>query len=269
MSDNPIIYPHMDDRMGNNINGPSIIAMPEWAQALGQYHLYFSDHKGTYIRLAHADQLIGPWTIHRPGSLDLADSFFEPTDPPPPPPGQRPPWAEKMDGGYLYAHIASPDVHIDHANKRFVMFYHGLLYNGDQLTRMATSIDGVTFTANEQLLAPPYTRAFLHAGMIYAITWAGDIWRAPDWGSPFEQGPNLVFYDSKEGIGEGIRHAEARIIDDKLHLFYTRFSDRPERILHSTVNIRSDWMDWTASSPNTLLSPSTAWEGADLPLQRS
>jgi hypothetical protein len=269
IGDSPIIHPHMDDRMGDNINGPAIIAMPDWAPGLGRYHLYFSDHKGTYIRLAYADDLLGPWTIHSPGSLDLADSFYEPADPPSPAPGQRPPWAEKMDGGYLYAHIASPDVHVDHANKRFMMYYHGLLRHGDQLSRMAISDDGVTFTAKEPLLAPPYVRAFQHKGMIYAITWGGDIWRAPDWGAPFVKGPNVAFYHPRKGIGEGFRHGEARIIDGLLHIFYTRFGDRPERILHSTIHIDKDWMEWTANSPETLLSPEGEWEGAELALNRS
>ena len=44
----------MDGRMGANINGPAIIRMPSWCrEKLGEYHLYFSDHKGKYIRLRH------------------------------------------------------------------------------------------------------------------------------------------------------------------------------------------------------------------------
>ena len=55
----PIIYPNMDDRMGSNINGPAIIRMPNWCKdKLGTYHLYFSDHKGKYIRLAFADEIV-------------------------------------------------------------------------------------------------------------------------------------------------------------------------------------------------------------------
>ena len=66
---NPIIYPNMDDRMGSNINGPAIIRMPNWCkEKLGTYHLYFSDHKGKYIRLAFADEIIGPWKVYSPGA---------------------------------------------------------------------------------------------------------------------------------------------------------------------------------------------------------
>ena len=36
----PIIYPHMDDRMGDNINGPSLIRAPNWLKKpLGLYYL--------------------------------------------------------------------------------------------------------------------------------------------------------------------------------------------------------------------------------------
>ena len=90
--DEPIIRPRMDGRMGDNINGPSLIRVPDWVEEpLGRYYLYFADHKGSYIRLAYADALVGPWTVHTPGVLDVADSLFEPVDPPEPPEADRPP----------------------------------------------------------------------------------------------------------------------------------------------------------------------------------
>ena len=49
---------------------------------LGKYYLYFADHKGHYIRLAYADKLTGPWSVHPPGSLQIEKSHF-PVDPPP------------------------------------------------------------------------------------------------------------------------------------------------------------------------------------------
>ncbi|TGP23371.1 hypothetical protein, partial [Mesorhizobium sp. M1D.F.Ca.ET.234.01.1.1] len=53
----PIITPGMlpgDD--GANINGPSLIRVPDWLPGrLGAYYLYFAHHTGTYIRLAFAD----------------------------------------------------------------------------------------------------------------------------------------------------------------------------------------------------------------------
>jgi hypothetical protein len=69
---NPIIRPDMDGRMGDNINGPSLIRVPDWiADPLGRYYLYFAHHNGDYIRLASADDLAGSWTMHEPGVLPL------------------------------------------------------------------------------------------------------------------------------------------------------------------------------------------------------
>lgn len=267
--DAPIIRPHMDGRMGDNINGPSLIRMPDWAPGLGRYHLYFSDHKGKYIRLAFADDLTGPWSMHEPGALDLADSLFPAEDPPEPPPEDRPPWAEKMVGGYLYAHIASPDVHIDHEARLIRMYFHGLLPNGDQATRLATSRDGLTFTVHEPLLGAPYFRVCRHQGWFYSVAWGGDLWRSRDWGEPFEHGPNIIPYEPLGGVGLGFRHGETRIIDGRLHLFFHRMGDMPESILHTVIDTRGDWMDWKAGETATILTPKLSWEGADLPLTRS
>ncbi len=270
LSQHPIIYPHMDERMGSNINGPALIRMPNWASGkLATYHLYFSDHKGSYIRLAYADCLTGPWHIHTPGVLDLKDSLFPPVDPPEPPPDQRPAWAPEMKGGYLYAHIASPDVHIDEQARCFRMYYHGLLWNGDQGTRLAVSHDGLTFSPKEPLLGPPYFRSFQYNDYIYAITWGGEIWRSSRWDAPFEKGPRIIPFDAKQGVGEGFRHGEVHRIDDRLHVFFTRMGDCPERILHATVKLTSDWHAWKAEHTRDLLHPNLDWEGADLPLRPS
>lgn len=260
----------MDDRMGDNICNPAVIRMPDWATGrLGRYHLYFADHKGKYIRLAYAERLTGPWKMHRPGVLELSDSLFEPVDPPEPAPAERPAWAKKMRGGYLYAHIASPDIHIDHEARRFRMYYHGLLANGDQETRLALSDDGLAFTPLAPSLGPPYFRAFEYEGAVYTVPWGGALWRAATWEGPFEEGPQVIPFEVKEGLGEGFRHGEAHRVGETLHLFYTRMGDRPERILHATMSLSGDWRSWRASEPTTLLAPELPWEGADLPLETS
>ena len=67
----PIIVPNMDARMGTNINGPSLIRAPDWLPTPpGRYLLYFAHHNGTYIRLAFADAIEGPWRTHEAGVLD-------------------------------------------------------------------------------------------------------------------------------------------------------------------------------------------------------
>jgi len=60
-----------------NINGPSLIRVPDWVEnPLGNYYLYFSHHKGDFIRLAYADKVEGPWSIYEPGALGLNQSGF-------------------------------------------------------------------------------------------------------------------------------------------------------------------------------------------------
>ena len=68
--DKPIIGPDLHPSIGVNIQGPSLIKVPEWIEnPLGKYYLYFADHKGLYIRLAYADELAGPWNIYAPGTV--------------------------------------------------------------------------------------------------------------------------------------------------------------------------------------------------------
>ena len=50
--DRPIITPDLHPSIGPNIQGPSLIKVPDWvAGRLGVTYLLFADHKGRYIRL--------------------------------------------------------------------------------------------------------------------------------------------------------------------------------------------------------------------------
>ena len=78
----PIITPESHPAAGTNINGPSLIRVPDWVDhPLGRFYLYFADHKGAHIRFAYADRVTGPYTLHDPGSLHLNESLF-PTETP-------------------------------------------------------------------------------------------------------------------------------------------------------------------------------------------
>ena len=275
IGNHPIIYPGMDSRIGNNINGPAIVKMPDWAAgSLGSYHLYFSDHKGKYIRLAYSDDVAGPWRIYSPGALHIKDSLFEKTDPPEPPIEDRPEWSNDLKGGYLYAHIASPDIHVDHNNQCMWMYYHGLLKNGDQQTRVACSKDGLKFKAYAHLLGPPYFRCFWYNNHIYALTWGGDIWRSNNWRGPFSKGPNITVRVDNQGNlsnrkSDGFRHGDVFRCADTLHIFYTRIGDSPESILHTRIQLTDDWLNWTTPEPSVILRPELPWEGTELPLEKS
>jgi hypothetical protein len=268
--DRPIITPELHTSLGPNIQGPSLIRVPEWAPGrLGKYYLYFADHKGTYIRLAYADDLRGPWRIYVPGTLQIADSYLV-TRPPPAPPEalarlratwDSSKWAHDLLTEATTPHIASPDAHVDEMNRRIVMYYHGLNGLGEQVTRAATSSDGIHFVARPEILGRTYFRTFEHAGYTYAMAMPGQFYRSTDPLSGFVQGPRLFNPD--------MRHAALLKRGDVLYVFWTQVGQAPETILLSTIALTDDWMKWSASPPVEVLRPQRAWEGADAPLQPS
>ncbi|MBX2884882.1 MAG: hypothetical protein KTR32_33310 [Granulosicoccus sp.] len=262
--ENPIITPQLDSRIGENINGPSLLLAPEWLpNRLGKYYLYFAHHQGSFIRLAYSDSLIGPWKIYQPGVMDVKDSLFAKTDPTPAANSTRPDWAVKFQDDYLYAHVASPDVHIDCENHQILMYYHGLLEDGDQQTRLAISNDGIHFTAQKPLLGPPYFRVFQYQDYIYAFSWAGELHRSKHWQGPFENGPRVLPDPPDVDTFHGCRHCAVSLNDNTLTVFYSRIGDKPERIIYVTLALTEDWTNWRSSEPQTLLRPERKWEGAD------
>lgn len=267
LSPHPIIYPALDPVIGTNINGPSLIRVPDWAGGLARYHLYFADHTGRDIRLAFADDLAGPWRIHAPGALNVAQTGFvhSATDLPAADASQ----ADTRD--FLYPHVASPDVHVDHEAQRILMYVHGLVAGGAQRTQLAVSTDGIRFRAHDPILTPCYHRAFRHGDHVYAIAWGGSLHRAAHWDGPFEDGPHLAPLPSSANGWRGIRHVGPYVApgSNTLHVMFSRMGDTPERLLHATADMTGDWNDWRLSEPSELLRPETAAEGAELPLTTS
>ena len=253
LGDGPIITPEMDTRMGGNIQGPSLIKVPDWIEnPLGNYYLYFADHRGTYIRMAYANEVTGPWTVYSPGSLTLEDSLFPTTCPPcSPAPGSNAP---------LYAHIASPDVHVREDLQQIVMYIHGRDV-GRQFTRAVVSQDGINFEGREEDLGRPYFRVIEQGGFFYAMSMPGYLYRSSDGLSDFEAGPQVFNSD--------MRHSALLIRDDQLYVFFTQAGQEPERILLSTIKLTDDWQQWTASEPVEVLRPELDYEGATLPLEPS
>ena len=270
--DGPILSPASHPSIGVNIQGPSLVRVPDWVQApLGRYYLYFADHKGRYIRLAYADRLAGPWAIHVPGALHLEDTPFP----------HEPPEVSKEDvrtaekhreasgrpilhsAAYEMStpHIASPDVHVDAVNRRFVMYYHGLEGPGRQVSRVAVSDDGLVFESGKEILGPSYLRVFRYRDMTHALAMPGRFFRSTDPLGGFEEGPRLFNPD--------MRHAAVVLRGDMLYVFWTQVGDTPERILLSTVDLRGDWSGWAESEPVEVLRPERTWEGADAPLEPS
>jgi len=250
---NPIITPSHDPRIGENLNGPSLIRVPEWLpKRLGNYYLYFAHHQGQYIRLAYAERLQGPWTVYAPGALPL-------------------------DGTPCFGHIASPDVHVDEAKRRLVLYYHGPALRreqlaGDPLTArypflggqrsfVAFSQDGIHFASQREVLGPSYFRVFRHGGWVYALGMPGIFLRSRDGITNFESGPVLFSRDQ--------RHTAVLVAGDTLYVFYSQAGDCPEHILCATIDLSVDWLAWQASEPVSVLLPETEYEGVDLPLEPS
>jgi hypothetical protein len=233
------VTPQSDPSLGSNINGPSLIRAPAWVQnPLGAYYLYFADHKGKYIRLAYADKLQGPWKVYKPGTLQLSQSYFT-------------------------NHIASPDVIVDNELKQIRLYYHGLTpEDGNQHTRVATSTDGLSFTATWEPVGrgSAYWRLFKYEGWWYALAMPGKLFRSRDGVSAFEAGPQL-FPTSPAQV-----HNAVVLKGDTLDVYYTRSGDTPERILYSRVKLGPDWNQWKPSPPQEFLAPELPWEGANLPL---
>ncbi len=270
--DGPIISPDTHLSIGVNIQGPSMIRVPDWVEGrLGAYYLYFADHKGSYIRLASADAPTGPWHVHPSGSLHLKQSGFL-TAPPVPSAEELAAFEARYRARgatishdvleeITTPHIASPDVHVDEVGRRIVMYFHGLEGVGHQVTRVATSSNGIDFQARPEILGRSYFRVFHHHGSTYALAMPGQLYRSRDGFSGFEEGP-VIF-------NPNMRHAAVLQRGTELLVFWTQVGDTPERILLSRIDLSGDWMTWKDGPPEEVLKPERYWEGADAPLTPS
>jgi hypothetical protein len=237
LAQQPIIHPHMDDRMGDNINGPSLIYVPDWVEKpLVRYYMYFAHHDGRYIRLTYSDDILGPWTVYRDGVLPLHAALFA-------------------------GHVASPDVHVDPTERQIRLYYHGSDTpsggGGPQATRVALSPDGLHFTPGADLLGRPYFRVFRWDNYYYALAMPGVFYRSRDGLSGFEEGPTLFTHN--------MQHTALKLDGSILSVFYTNAGDCPERILCSTIDLTPDWQSWEALEPIVVLEPELPCEGGDLP----
>ena len=246
----PLIRPGaLSGADGENINGPSLIRVPDWvSNRLGRYYLYFAHHNGQYIRMAYGDQLNGPFVVHTPGTLQLEHCPL------------------------LEGHIASPDVHVDAINCQIVMYFHGpsrLL--GRQMSYRATSTDGLSFTPQGVELGIFYFRVFSYAGVVYALA-KGQLYRSRDAGRTFEPGNVLLGVPGSDrdfNTSGNIRHTAVRVRDHWLEVYFTRQGDVPESILMAEIDLRLPWAYWALGPIVQVLSPTEEWEGAGLPRVRS
>jgi hypothetical protein len=275
-AENPLITVNTSPSLGDNVNGPTVIRVPDWVDhPLGRYYMYFAHHKGQYIRLAYSDSLHGPWKIYEPGVMKVSDTaFFRPQpDPDPAPPG-------------VYTHVASPEIYIDQDAKRIVLWFHGLWTEGKrwpapmaearefmrvngyaQDTQSAVSADGIHFETRPAISKQSYLRVFQHGGAFYAISRLGQLFRAPDPLAVFEPGPD-AFRDGP--YSRRVRHVALLPRGDTLEVFLSAIGTAPEGIMHTTISLNGDWNQWKASSEyQQVLTPEASYECPELPVARS
>lgn len=256
IGDAPIIHGGMHPSLGDNINGPSLVRVPEGLNTkLGKYYLYFSHHKGQHIRLAYADRIEGPWSIFEPGVMPLGETPFTTTVPDAP----QPDWAVAQGEDGLYPHLASPDVRIT-ASDGFEMFVHGLYQSGEQVTWRACSEDGLKWSFSGEPIPDTYLRIFEWQRTTFAMARCSRIWRRDASG----------WVPGEIAISPEVRHVGVLPRDDVLHVLFTRIGDAPEHILHTALRLRDDWRAMTnAAPPEPVLFPELAWEGSEQPIEVS
>lgn len=240
---NPLITLASSRTLGDNVNGPSVIRVPAWLpNPLGKYYMYFAHHSGTFIRLAYANELWGPWYIYEPGSLKLKDA------------------AAFRD------HIASPDVHVDDSAQQIRMYFHGVANDRQgQWTGVATSSNGLDFMASNRLLGQFYFRVWHWGGRWYAVAKNGN----EGWGQLYRSDDPMMPFQSRGNFLKDMRHAAVWPKGHELWVFYSRVGDAPERILRCKVDMRSDWLMWMPTEPTEVLEPEYDYEGAPYEVKAS
>lgn len=275
LDQNPLVTVGSSPTLGGNVNGPTVIRVPAWVQRpLGRYYMYFANHVGDFIRLAYADAPTGPWTVHEPGVLHVRDTaFFRPQPDPP----------DALAD--FYTHVASPEIYVDEARQRILLWSHGWWTNGErwpasltaartwagqhgygQYTQVAESADGLHFDVRPPITKTSYLRVFSHGGQLYALSRLGLLSRTGDPQQAFELGPNPF----REGrYANRVRHLALLRRGNRLLVFFTAIGDTPERVLLSSIDLSGDWTTWRASDPIEVLKPETSYECTDRPLAPS
>lgn len=268
--ENPLLTVSGSPSVGDNVNGPSIIRVPPWVKKpLGRYYMYFAHHKGQYIRLAFADSLRGPWKVYEPGVLNVSSTaFFRPQPDPP-------------NSGLPYTHVASPELFVDNAHKKIVMWVHGYSTQGQrwpeapvdaqqwlrshgygQYTQSAESVDGLNYEMHPAITKQSYLRVFKRAGQFYGMARLGQLLRAKDPSSSFELGSN-PFRDGP--YANRVRHVALLPHKNYLDVFFSAIGDAPEKILHTTIPMMGDWTQWRATEYEEVLTPQTKYECPEMP----
>jgi len=265
---------------GENINGPSMIRIPDWiaaedrADPTAVYYLYFAHHGGSYIRMAWAADIEGPWNLYDVGTgvaigdrgvLDLGGSTIS------------------IGNGIVIPnnHLASPCAVVDDINQRIIMYFHSgstVRVNGidisGQKTFVATSPYGLEFYGGIEpvILGNSYFQVFEYNGNLYAFDNSGDMYMALDIDDPWTTPPGFNFENdlwtllsNDPTAGLSIRHTGVLIVGDELQVFYSSRGDEPERIKMSTIDLTVGHDNWNATNPGEeIIQAELDWEGGNI-----
>ena len=273
--ENPLITLTTSPSIGDNANGPTVIRVPGWVQRpLGRYYMYFAHHSGQFIRLAYADSVRGPWKIHEPGVLKVADTAFYRPQPDP---------SDSPSG--VYTHLASPEIFIDERQQRILLWVHGMWTEGQrwperrqdaaawvkqrgyaQFTQVAESRDGLAFRTHPAITRQSYLRVFPFQGRFYGMARLGQLLRASNPLDAFEPGGS-PFRDSP--FAGRVRHVSLLEDNGLLHIVFSAIGDAPENILYTTVSMKGDWDQWRIGPVSRVLTPEARYECPDLPVEKS
>lgn len=249
-----IITPDIHPIVGNNINGPCCIKVPEWCQnRRGNFYLYFSDHMGDCIKLAYADEILGPWRVSNEAALNLS-GFSD-----------------------AYDHMASPEIYIDHDKHEIRLYFHARSRSRgrEQWTFLANSHDGYSFKkCVDKPLAPFYLRLIYWKKCFYGISKGGNLWYSKDGksaflpgGNPFDRNLSNEIWHNNQGA---IRHVGLSVLDDVLKVYFTRIGHGPERILRSNIAISDpNCINWSAEPEEEVLRPELDYEGVNMPIVKT
>jgi hypothetical protein len=225
----------------DNINGPSVIKVPDWIEnPLGKYYLYFAHHKGKQIRLAYSDNIEGPFTIHNDGVLNVNQTLG-------------------------HDHIASPDVHIDNDNKKIIMYYH-TPFSDWQYTFKSYSDTGLSFVSDNKPLGMFYFRVFKFDNRTFAIAknrnTSGITYELI--GDSEHQIDNEWIVQDENFI-PNMRHCAVLTYNNKVFVFYSVIGEEQESIYCSEVNVNT----WEIIQTKLVLKPECDYEGVNLPKFKS
>lgn len=287
---------------GQSINSPMVIRLPKWlakkdrVSPKAKYYMYFAHHGGKYIRMAWAENIEGPWTLHNVSQdtdLDKKGVLSLYT---------------KTEDGYdsqmrispqivTKGHIASGYVVLDHKTKKFILYFHGgqIFVEDDkkklfpQRTFAVLSDDGVNFTEPIQpaVLGESYFVPFEHRGRWYAFGNTGELHSAPTegsmWIAPEGSDPREDLWQHRRCLLDELfekyskennisvdppmmaRHVGLHIVGDKMYVLCSAKSDAPERLYLTTFDISDEDCDkWTATDLKIVMTAKTDWEGGNL-----